>query len=81
MKELRILVAYDASESARDALKYCQELMEMIADKCQGKYTILILSVEQLPACSLFLILKFGKKNVRKCMNNRLLNMKKWWTK
>ncbi|WP_290919544.1 universal stress protein [Halodesulfovibrio sp.] len=54
MKELRILVAYDASQSARDALKYCRELMGLIADKCNGKYTILLLTVEQLPACSLF---------------------------
>lgn len=54
MKELRILVAYDASQSAREALKYCRELMELIANKCEGKYTILILTVEQLPACSLF---------------------------
>jgi len=54
VKELRILVAYDASQSAREALKYCQELMELITDKCAGKYSILVLTVEQLPACSLF---------------------------
>lgn len=54
MKELRILVAYDASESAREALKYCRELMALIADKCEGKYSILVLTVEQLPACSIF---------------------------
>lgn len=54
MKELRILVAYDASQSAREALRYCRELMELIADKCGGRYSILVLTVEQLPSCSLF---------------------------
>ncbi|WP_066858699.1 universal stress protein [Halodesulfovibrio spirochaetisodalis] len=54
MKELRILVAYDASKSAQEALRYCRELMELVADKCDERYTILVLTVEQLPACSLF---------------------------
>jgi nucleotide-binding universal stress UspA family protein len=54
VKELRILVAYDASQSAREALKYCRELMELIADKCEKKYSILVLTVEQLPSCSVF---------------------------
>lgn len=54
MKEFRILVAYDASKSAQEALSYCCDLMELIADKCEGRYTILLLTVEQLPARSLF---------------------------
>ncbi|SIN68594.1 universal stress protein [Halodesulfovibrio marinisediminis] len=54
MKELRILVAYDASQSAREALTYCRELMELISGRCEGKYTIMVLTVEQLPACSLY---------------------------
>ncbi|MCT4536274.1 universal stress protein [Halodesulfovibrio sp.] len=77
MKELRILVAYDASESAREALKYCQELMEMIADKCQGKYTILVLSVEQLPACSLFSSTKIWKKECAKVHEQQLAKHEK----
>ena len=66
MKEVRILVAYDASESAKQALNYCRELMELIADKCEGRYTILLLTVEQLPACSLYSNTNIWKKECEK---------------
>ncbi|MEZ0575991.1 universal stress protein [Halodesulfovibrio aestuarii] len=73
MKELRILVAYDASQSARDALTYCRELVELIADKCGGKYTILVLTIEQLPACSLFSSMGAWKEQCAKAHKKQLL--------
>lgn len=72
MKELRILVAYDASKSAQEAWNYCRELMELIADRCEGKYTILLLTVEQLPACSLFSSTNIWKKECEKVHRDQM---------
>lgn len=72
MKELRILVAYDASQSARDALTYCRELMELVSGKCEGKYTIMVLTVEQLPSCSLFATTNLWKNECAKAHEKQM---------